>query len=68
MLSIHRNAIPTHRLLRHTMSTNSSLKALANVVLTPVVRGKLDTSVPPITAQELWSEKPVLIYAIRRPG
>ena len=50
------------------LSTNSSLKTLADVALTPVVRGKLDTSVAPITAKELWAEKPALIFAVRRPG
>ena len=68
MQVIYKNSVSTHRLLRSMLSTNSSLKTLADVALTPVVRGKLDTSVAPITAKELWAEKPALIFAVRRPG
>lgn len=43
------------------------LDVLKAVELKPVAGGKLLTH-PPVTAESLWTERPALIYVVRRPG
>lgn len=44
------------------------MEALNSIRLTPVANGKILTDHPVINAGQLWSERPALVYVVRRPG
>ena len=49
-----------------TLSTAESSKILTSIKLSPVIKGAVAGA--PIEAGSLWSNQPVMIHVVRRPG
>ncbi|RYH06653.1 hypothetical protein EON65_42595 [archaeon] len=41
---------------------------LYDITLQPVAEGRLLSGQPNLASQDLWADKPALIYVVRRPG
>ncbi len=49
-------------------AASQKMQLLAEIQLQPLRDGHRASNLPNITASILWSEKPALIYVVRRPG
>jgi len=54
-------------LSRH-LSVPLAMEQLNQISLTPVRKGKIVSDEPVINAGQLWTDKPALVYVVRRPG
>lgn len=53
---------------RGMATTSTAMEHLSSISLTPVKDGKILSDQPIITANQLWHDRPAMVYVVRRPG